>query len=63
VSRGSRDEQECAQAPSYDGQVFENLAPQTTGHWPCHGGTTIIDSCRKACRPSPSNSKRGAYGA
>jgi hypothetical protein len=38
VSRGSSDEQECAQAFSYDVQLFDNLPPQTTGHRAGPGG-------------------------
>ena len=62
MSSRSRDEQECAQASSYDGQVFDNLAPQMTRHRALPRGEdwkTIILRWEKAVFPSPSNSKVG----
>ena len=54
----SRDEQECAQASSYDRQLFDNLASQMIGDRPGCGGKTIIH-CRKKQSSHPLPTRKG----
>ena len=57
MGRGSRDEQECAQASSYDREFFDNLASQVTGHRPGRGGKAPIHRWKRAVFPPLSNLK------
>jgi hypothetical protein len=56
-----RHEQGCAQASSYDAQLFDNLAPQPDRTPARPWGKTVMDYLKAVIPPIPT--LKGAYGA